>query len=264
MHTTMRIARPIAFIAALGLPFVAQSRAFAHDAWAIMKDFAVKPSGQATVQPISSHVFVVPGKDFMAQDKVASAALVSPDGTEQAATATADGYASGDLKAKGTYLAVVKQQPGFYSSTPDGGVPKNKKDAPGAVNCRYSEKHAKALFTVGASGGDGYAKVLGLPMEIVPLQDPSTLKAGAMFEVKVLFDGKPAGSTVVYGTYAGFSDVPGTFAYTTSTNKEGIAKIKLLKKGVWLLLTKRDEPYKDASVCDKQAYSGALTFQVKN
>ncbi len=264
MHVTTRIARPIAFVAALVLPVAVQSRAFAHDAWAIMKDFAVRPSGQATIQPISSHVFAVPGKDFMAQDKVAAASLVSPDGTEQAATAASDGYASGDLKAKGTYLAVVKQQAGFYSKTPDGGVPKNKKDAPGAVNCRYSEKHAKAVFTVSASGGNGYGKVLGLPMELVPLRDPTTLKAGAMLEVKVLFDGKPAASTMVYGTYAGFSDVPGTFAYTTSTDKEGVAKIKLLKKGVWLLLTKRDDPYKDTSVCDKQAYSGALTFQVKN
>jgi uncharacterized GH25 family protein len=100
-------------------------------------------------------------------------------------------------------------------------------------------------------------------MEIVPVQDPSTLKVGSMLEVKVLFEGNPAKSTVVYGTYAGFSDVPGTFAYTTSTDKEGIAKIKILKKGVWLLVAKREDPYKDLAVCDKQAYSGSITFQVR-
>jgi len=138
MYSTTRIARPIAVATALLLPVVAQPRAFAHDAWATMKDFVVKPSGQATIQPISSHVFVIPGKDFMAQDKVASVSLVSPDGTPQGATAASDGYVSAALKSKGTYLALVKQQPGFYSKTPDGGVPKNKKDAPGAVNCRYS------------------------------------------------------------------------------------------------------------------------------
>lgn len=265
MYSTTRIARTIVFAAVLILPTTAaQSTALAHDAWTIMKDYAVKPSGQATVQPVSSHVFVIPGKDFMTPDKVASVSIVGPDGTELSTTAGADGYVSGNLKAKGTHLAVVKQQAGFYSRTPDGGVPKNKKDSPGAVNCRYSEKHAKALFMVGASGGDGYGKVLGLPMEIVPLRDPTTLKAGAMLEVKVLFDGKPAASTVVYGTYAGFSEVPGTFAYTTSTDKEGVAKIKLLKKGAWLLLTKRDDPYKDASVCDKHAFSGAMTFEVKH
>ena len=74
-------------------------------------------------------------------------------------------------------------------------------------------------------------------------------------------DGKPA-STIVYGTYAGFSEDPGTFAYATST-KEGIAKIKLLKSGTWLLLAKQESAYRDPSVCDKQTYAGSLTFQVK-
>jgi hypothetical protein len=92
---------------------------------------------------------------------------------------------------------------------------------------------------------------------------PTTLKAGSMLDVKVFFDGKPAASTVVFGTYAGFSDIPGTFAYTTSTNKEGIAQIKLIKSGAWLLMSKREQGYKDPAVCDKQALAGSMTFQVK-
>lgn len=156
----------------------------------------------------------------------------------------------------------MKQQPGFYSKTPDGGVPKSKKDAPGAIDCRFSEKHAKALFTAGGPDGTAYGKVLGLPVELVPVQDPATLKAGDVLEVKVLMGGKPV-STVVYGTYAGFSADKGTFAYATSTSKEGIARVKLLKSGTWLLLAKQDEPYRDPATCDKQAYAGSLTFQVK-
>jgi uncharacterized GH25 family protein len=249
------------FLLALALP----RPAFAHDTWLLMKDYVVKPSVQPALLPISSHVFTVPGKDFIPQDKVTSATLTGPDGVERQATpAGSDGYQSSTpLETKGSYLAVVKQQAGFYSKTPDGGVTKNKKDAPGAVDCRYSEKHAKALFTVGAPGGDVHAKTLGLPMELVPLQNPATLKVGALLDVKVLFDGKPAASTVVFGTYAGFSDMSGTFAYTTSTDKEGIAKIKLIKSGTWLLLAKREQSYKDPTVCDKQTFAGSLTFQVK-
>jgi uncharacterized GH25 family protein len=239
--------------------------AYAHDGWVLMKDYVVKPSTQATMNPVSSHVFVVPGKDFMTHDKVASATFVGPDGAEIESTPVeTDAYLSSSaLKTKGSYLAVVKQQGGFYSKTPDGGVTKNKKEAPGAVECRFSEKHSKAIFTVGGSGGNSYAKELGLPMEIIPLQDPTTVKVGGGLEVKVIFDGKPAPYTVVFGTYAGFSDIPGTFAYTTSTNKDGIATIKLIKSGTWLLLAKREQSYKDPSVCDKQAYAGSLTFRSK-
>jgi uncharacterized GH25 family protein len=249
---------------ALLLVVIHVPKAFAHDTWVLMKDYVVKPSAQATLHPISSHAFVVPGKDFMTPDKVALTQLVGPDGAEIQATAQgADAYQSTPLKAKGTYLVIVKQNGGFYSKTPDGSVPKSKKDAVGAVDCRYSEKHAKAIFTVGAPGGNAHAKTLGLPMEIIPMQDPATLKIGAFLDVQILLDGKPTASTVVFGTYTGFSDLPGTFAYTTSTNKDGIAKIKLIKGGTWLLLAKKEQPYKDPALCDKQAYAGSLTFRVK-
>jgi uncharacterized GH25 family protein len=256
---------PRIFSFSLLFAVVQSAPAYAHDSWLLMKDYLVKPGTQATLNPISSHVFVVPGKDFMPVDKVASATIIGPDNTEVPATpAGTDAYQSASaLKTKGTYLAVVKPTGGFYSKTPDGGVPKNKKEAPGAVDCRFAEKHNKAIFTVGSSGGSSFTKELGLPMEIVPLQDPTTLKAGSFLEVKVLFDGKPAASTVVFGTYAGFSDVPGTFAYTTTTNKEGIAKIKIIKSGTWLLLAKREQNYKDPAVCDKQAFAGSLTFLTK-
>ena len=251
----------ITFLAAVVQPTSAR----AHDSWLLMKDSLVKPGAKARLNPISAHEFVVPGKDFMPHEKVASATFVGPDGTDVASTPVGtDAYESSvPLKTKGSYLAVVKQQASFYSKTPDGSVAKNKKEAPTAVDCRYSEKHAKAIFTVGGPGGNAYAKELGLPMEIVPLQDPTSVKPGGVLEVKVLFEGKPAASTVVFGTYAGFSDNPGTFAYTTSTNKEGIAKIKLIKSGTWLLVTKREQGYNDPSVCDKQAYSGSLTFQTQ-
>jgi len=52
-------------------------------------------------------------------------------------------------------------------------------------------------------------------------------------------------------------------ADTTYTDKEGVAKIKLLKSGTWLLLVKQEMAYPDAAECDKKSCAATLTFQVR-
>ncbi|NJL58947.1 MAG: DUF4198 domain-containing protein [Desulfobacteraceae bacterium] len=131
-----------------------------------------------------------------------------------------------------------------------------------AIECRFSEKYAKSLFTVGTAGGHAFSKVLGHTMEIVPLNDPATLKEGDELSVKVLLEGKPA-STYIYGTYAGFSKEANTFGYTTRTDKDGVAKIRLIRSGTWLLVVKQEMPYPDTAECDKKSCAATLTFQIK-
>jgi uncharacterized GH25 family protein len=253
-------------IAAALLALVPASPAWAHDTWIVMQDYVVRPAAPAVLTIVSSHLPVAPAKDALARDRVAKIAFVRPDGTELMAVdeKTEQYRTAAVLQTKGTYLAAAQQQGGFYSKTPDGSAPgKTKKDLPNVTSCRFSEKFAKALFTVGGPGGSSFSRVLGHPMELVPQDDPAALKAGDTLRVKVLSSGKAAANTVVFGTYAGFSDNPGTFAYTTSTDKDGIAKIKLIKNGLWLLLAKEESGYSDPSVCDKAAKSGSLTFLVK-
>jgi len=115
---------------------------------------------------------------------------------------------------------------------------------------------------VGAPGGAFYAKVFGHALEIVPMQDPAGLKRGDELTVKVLAQGQPVRATI-YGTFDGFSPEANTFAYTTSTNKEGIAKLRMIGSGVWLLVVKMDSAYPDAAVCDKKALAATLTFCVR-
>jgi len=245
---------------------VGATTALAHDTWVFMKDYTLTKPATAALGVVSSHVFIIPAKEFVTPDKVEKVFFLGPDGSETAAIpAEKNAFQSKNaLKTSGTHLAVAVSPPGFSSKTTEGYKQgKTKKDLKDVVSCSYSEKFSKALFTVGAAGGDVFSKTLGHSLEIIPLQDPTSMKVGDVVSIKVLSQGKPLPSTTVSGVYAGFSEEPATFAYTTSTNKEGIAKIKLIHNGTWLLLVKQKSDYPDTTVCDTKSFSAALTFNVR-
>jgi uncharacterized GH25 family protein len=237
----------------------------AHDTWITMDSYTMEKSKPAQFTVANAHKFVIPGEGALAVDEVEKAFLAGPDTKEiNVVTDQKERFRSSvPLEREGSYMAVIKKRGGFSSKTVDGFKKgKNKKDVKDVIECSYSEKYAKAIFSVGTPGGDGYSKTLGHGMEIIPLKDPAGLKKGDELPVKVLILGKPA-RTNIFGTYAGFSEESNTFAYTTATDKEGTAKIKIIKEGVWLLVAKQDFAYPDATVCDKQSYAATLTFKTK-
>lgn len=237
----------------------------AHDTWINMDNYGLNKSEPAVLSVSNAHSFVIPGKELLSPDQVDKVFFLSPDGQEiPSLPEGSEKYQSKPpLKANGSYMAVVKKKVMFSSKTVDGYQRgKTKKDLKDVIECSHSEKYAKALFTVGTAGGEVFSKALGHPMEIIPLQDPAKLKTGDLLSVRILIQGKPA-RTVVYGTYAGFSNESNTFAYSTSTDKDGIAKIKMLKEGIWLLIARQDFAYPDPTVCDKQSYAASLTFQIR-
>lgn len=255
-----------AILAAVACMCGGASAALAHDTWAVMKDYTLAKQALPALNVVSSHLFSFPAHDSVATEKAGKVFFLAPDGTEiKAVTAGKDTFqAAHAVKPPGTSMAVAAAPAGFSTKTTEGYKQgKTKKDVSDALTCSYSEKFSKALFTVGASGGNAFSRTLGHTLEIVPQQDPSGMKVGDVMTVKVLFRGAPLPSTNVSGVYAGFSDDPGTFAYSTATNKEGIARIKLIHGGPWLLLVKQKEAYPDTTVCDVKSYSSALTFNVR-
>ncbi len=237
----------------------------AHDMWVTMQDYLVAKSKPAVLSVASAHHFPAHADEIMPRDRMDKVVLLGPDGKElpTAPQGEAQYQSLPPLEAPGTYMIVATPQSGFASKTTEGYQRgKNKKDLKEVIECRYSEKHGKALFTVGAPGGAVFSQSLGHKMEIIPMKDPALLKEGDELPVKVVLEGQPA-KTYVYGTYAGFSDESNTFAYTTHTDKEGMAKVKMIKAGTWLLLVKEEMPYSDQTVCDKLSYAASLTFQVR-
>ncbi|MFW9997290.1 MAG: DUF4198 domain-containing protein [Candidatus Odinarchaeota archaeon] len=238
---------------------------WAHDLWVTVDPYALGKTGSPSLAIFNAHRFPAGADDYLAADRLDQAFLVSPKGAKMMASAKADGNygPQASLKETGTYLAVALPRNGFATKTTEGYQKgKTKKDVDNVIECKYSRKFAKAVFTVGRPGGEAVSKALGHAMEIVPLKDPATLKTGDVLPVKVLVEGKPA-RTLVYGTYAGFSESPNTFGYTTRTDKEGIARIKMIHDGAWVLIAKHEEAYPDTAECDKQAWAASLTFEIR-
>jgi len=131
------------------------------------------------------------------------------------------------------------------------------------ISSLYYEKYAKALVNAGKKDLINFDKTVGHKLEIIPLKNPLNLKLGEFLPVKVLFNGKPKRFCKVYATYSGFS-TGDDFAYATSTNSKGIAKIRIIHWGVWLVKTdiKLPPPEEWKDKCNQLHYTATLTFEV--
>lgn len=244
--------------------FIGQT-ACAHDLWITMDADQLNNGGPGAAAVFSSHHFPAPAADYMAPERADKIFFITPGGRQVTARQTKDGTfePQTSLKENGTYVAVAVPVNGFATKTPEGYQRgKSKKDVTSAIQCRFSQKFAKSVFTKGKGGGNAFSKPLGHAMEIIPMKDPASLKTGDILPIKVLLEGKPA-RTYIYGTYAGFSETANTFAYATRTDKEGIAKIKMIHDGDWLLIAKQEEGYPDAAECDLKSWAASLTFAIQ-
>jgi uncharacterized GH25 family protein len=164
--------------------------------------------------------------------------------------------------AQGTYMISADIHPGFLSKTTEGYKLKPKKGLENVVSCFRFDIRAKAIVNAGNMEKMPDQRVGDL-LEIIPLKNPKHLKKGEIFPVKVIYDGKALASVDVRATYAGFSDQPNTFALSAMTDNEGVARIKILEKGKWLVNVMHEVPYPDKNECDKYRYNYSFTFAVE-
>jgi uncharacterized GH25 family protein len=127
----------------------------------------------------------------------------------------------------------------------------------------YYEQYAKAIVNVGEPSLDALIRPIGQNMEIIPMENPMSLKEGDKLRVRVLFKGEPAMYCRVLATYQGFS-TEDDYAFATMTDKDGIATIRLLHYGPWLVKAEKstgpDEETRGK--CLTHSYTATLTFEV--
>lgn len=125
---------------------------------------------------------------------------------------------------------------------------------------RY-HKHVKALVQVGETRSDHYATVLGYPAEIVPLENPYTLRTGSSLRARILVDGKPVvNQLVLYGGVTS-ADVP-VEAREVRSDAQGIATVQLETAGVWYLKFIHMSKVEGDEV-DYESKWASLTFEMR-
>jgi uncharacterized GH25 family protein len=164
--------------------------------------------------------------------------------------------------AQGIYTIAANIRPGFLSKTAEGYSPHSKIYLKNAISCFYYDIRTKAFIYAEYTGRKLPHRVIGDPLEIVPLKHGIRCKQGEALPVKVVYNGKALAHADVYATYDGFSDKPYTWAIKTKTDKNGIARIDLLKTGNWLVNVVYEVPYSDQEECDNYRYNSSFTFIV--
>lgn len=115
-----------------------------------------------------------------------------------------------------------------------------------ATGREYYTKLAKTLACVGDLTACGsadleFGRILGFPLEIIPLSNPYTWKYGDRVAVRVLWRGKPAAGLRVSSGHDGLPEH--TFVEQAVTDEEGIAHFTLSAPAPhWFLRTHRIEP----------------------
>lgn len=196
--------------------------------------------------------------------------LIHPDGEKEKLVPNSGGFLATDLKFKkqGAYYVEAVKKPGFYTMYEKKGKIHHKSGPMTGIDdvilSLYFQEFSKALINTGKGEDKQLLMPLGHKIEFIPLDNPLNLKQGDFFEVQVLFEGKPARFLKVFGTYSGFSNKD-DFAFATTSNRDGIARIRLLKRGNWLLkVNKKLAPGKEyQGKCFNQSYTATFTFEVE-
>jgi len=140
------------------------------------------------------------------------------------------------------------QSTGYWSKTPYGTKNLPKNEAGAVIDSWLSMESIKRI--------DRWSDALTNPqtreLELVALENPTTLKTGAKLHMRAYFQGKPAANVTV----AYFGKPRGV------TGADGAVNIRLNEAGFQLIQASLELPLNDGKA-DKTIHSAALQFEIK-
>lgn len=204
------------------------------------------------------------GHDFptdgtLPMERLGEVTLIMPKGEKRPLNLQAAEQHQAGAAAGGVHLLLAEQRPGYYSRTPEGGRAGNREEFPAAVSCSRSHNNMKAVISNGP-GGDP-ARIVGHPLEIVPLVDPGTLTAGDSLPLQLLLDGQPYNGELA-ATWAGYEGED-EFAATITADARGRAELPLSANGHWLVMSEARQDYPEPRRCDQLVYRSIVTFHTR-
>lgn len=246
--------------------------ALAHDTWLIADQMRVPPKTSVTLDLTSGVEFPklevgpkpenVPnascrlaGRTFDVTEK-----STAPQSLQFKTTLAGAGIAALWIKLPSRTLEMKPEQVKMFNEEVNAPAELQKEydDMPEPKRWRgTSTKHPKTFVRVGDVKTDtSWKEPVGLFLEIVPEKDPTALRVGDDFPVRVLRDGAPFSDFQLNAVAAGDKE-----GETRKTDANGTATFKLNKAGRWLL---RGVEARKATQADMnfEVKSTTLTFEV--
>lgn len=158
-----------------------------------------------------------------------------------------------------SYFVCGHRKPMIWTKTTEGWKQESKRNLTGVISSGAYEKFSKAFIT-GKEGSENYKDPVGHRLEIIPAQNPAKLSQGDELQVKVLYDGKPI-ATDLYATFDGFSASPGTYAYFSATDENGVGTVKITESGTWMVRVEHEIDTSNENY-DKQVVRAVFLFGV--
>jgi uncharacterized GH25 family protein len=244
----------------------------AHDTWLIPDQFNLAPKSTVTLDMTSGMEFPkldVGPKPERVEGAKCRLAGKTFDITNKLAAPNSLQFKA-ELGNAGVATFWVKLPPRSIELTPDQVKEYlDEVDAPQALRQQWAEmkeprwresytKHPKTFARVGQPQSDrSWAEPVGTFLEIVPEKDPTALKAGDDFPVRVLKDGAPFAGFSLNSVSAGEPK-----GETRKTAPDGRVTFRLNKEGRWLLrgtdIRKSNQPN-----VDWESDFTTLTLEVK-
>lgn len=249
----------------------------AHDLFLKPLAFYVSPNSDVSVRVLNGTF--TKSENAVTRDRLRDVSLVSPSGRERVDTAQWADRADTSVVtvrtgAAGTYVVGASTFPRgirltaeqFNDYLASDGVPDvlSARRASGelqkAARERYS-KHVKTIIQVGDTRTDGFAAALGYPAELIPIDNPYTLKSGSTLRVRALVDGQPVANQFVV---AGGRTPSGQRIRVRKTRADanGVASIVLGARGHWYVKFIHMVPVTGDSV-DYESKWATITFQIR-
>ncbi len=166
------------------------------------------------------------------------------------------------LETKNSFIALEANK--FNDYLKDDGIDniyalREKKGELNKPSKEFYRRCAKTLIQVGAKSGNTFKKNTGMPLEIIPMQNPYFSKIGDKMTVKVLFEGKPLSDKMIV-TWNKTATTK-TRQQKLRTNSNGLMTFSLDQKGQWMVSTVHMIPVENNPEGDYQSYWGNLTFE---
>lgn len=126
---------------------------------------------------------------------------------------------------------------------------------------KYS-KHVKALLQVGDTRTEDYSRVLGYPIEFIPLKNPYSLKVGDSMSFRLVYDGKPLKNQVVHISSRQLKGDSDPAEKQLSTDDKGEVTFALDNIGYWYIASIYMQESMEEGL-DYESSWATLTFEVR-